>query len=114
MRPRTLRHRLALVGTGAFLAAAALGQCAPPANATPMSYLQALNNRGITVYDTTSMLTTGYAVCGTLDDHNGADVVRAVYLHYSDVTSIDMAQRIVVSAVEELCPWHDHRGEVLA
>lgn len=102
MSPRVIRHRLALVGTGGLLAAAALSQCAPPANATPMGYLQALNDRGITVTDTTQALTMGYAVCAALNSNTG-DVVAE---------SPEMAVAVVVTAVEQLCPWHDHRGQV--
>lgn len=113
MRRRTLRHRLALVAAGALLASAALGHSAPPASATPMSYLQALNDNGITVTDTTKALTMGYAVCANLNRFNGADVARSLYLN-TDVATPAMATAIVVIAVEQLCPQHDHRGLVAA
>lgn len=83
---------------------------APTAQASPLSFLQSLNNRGITVYNTAAMLQTGLAVCAALNVGDGNDVSRQVYLNYADVTSMLQAQIIVLSAVEELCPQHDHRG----
>ncbi|MEV5360607.1 DUF732 domain-containing protein [Micrococcus luteus] len=87
---------------------------AQPAQATPLSYLQALNNRGLTVYDTQAMMTTGLAVCAALNTADGNQVARAVYANYTDVSTLFQAQMIVLSAVEELCPEHDHRGAYAA
>lgn len=95
---------------GATIAGAAL-TVAGPAKATPMSYLQALNDHGITVTDTTDALTMGYVVCTALSQANGADVAAALYRN-TDIATPDMAAMVVVVAVEQLCPQHDHRGYV--
>lgn len=110
MRPRRLRRLLTLAGVGAVLGGVTLSQCAP-AHATPMSYLQSLNDHGITVTDTTDALTMGYVVCAALDQANGRDVAAALYRN-TDIATPAMAATVVVIAVEQLCPQHDHRGYV--
>lgn len=107
------RTRLLLAGTatGAVLAATMLGS--PAADASPLSYLQALNAHGVAVSDTVQALTTGYAVCEALNTATG-DVVATNLWLYSDIPTIEMAVMWVVVSVEELCPHHDHRGGMLA
>ena len=85
-----------------------------PAKASPLSFVQSLNNHGIAVYDTATALRTGYAICGTLDTHNGADVAEAVYRLFADVPTRQIAYAWVESSVEELCPWQDHRKGIAA
>jgi len=87
----------------------------PDADASPLSFLQSLNNRGISVYDTSKALGTGLAICQTLETYNGADVAEAVYqVGGDDVPTRDVAVLWLVTAVEELCPWQDHRNELVA
>jgi hypothetical protein len=80
-----------------------------PAKASPLSFVQSLNNHGIAVYDTSAALKAGYAICNALDAHNGVDVVEAVYQVFIDVPTRQVAYAWVEASVEELCPWQDHR-----
>lgn len=81
-----------------------------PAKASPLSFVQSLNNHGIAVYDTSAALRTGYTICQALDSYNGADVARAVYLTFVEVPTPQIANAWVESSVEELCPWQGRRG----
>lgn len=85
---------------------------APQANAGELEYLQLLNMRGIMVVDTALMLHTGYVVCDALNDDTG-DTIIAQLIMGGDITP-SHATAIVLSAVEGLCPWHDHRRGVMA
>ena len=110
------RTRLLLAGTatGAVLAATVLGS--PPANADELGYLQLLNMRGHVVNDTASAIAMGWSICDQLNYETG-DVVAARLFATTSWTQtrnyVDAAE-IMVSAVEGLCPWHDHRGGQLA
>lgn len=83
----------------------------PDANATPLTYLQSLNNRGIIIYDTVAALNTGFSICEALNYANGDEVATELFLRtsWADVPDMYTAYVVVVTAVEELCPWHDHR-----
>lgn len=95
----------ATLATGALVAAS-------PADATPLTYLQALTESGLVVTDTAQALRTGYAICAALNTANGAVVADQVY-ELADVETYEQAAVIVVVAVEQLCPWHDRRGELV-
>jgi hypothetical protein len=85
---------------------------APEAEASETSYLQSLNNYGLSVYDTTAALSTGYTICSMLDYATGDKVALYVFANtsWSDVPDIETAATLVLVSVEELCPRHDHRG----
>ena len=104
-------RRIAALAASATLGAALATSLvsAPEAGASTGTYLQALNDRGLVITDTATMIKTGFLVCTALNDTNGADVIAALVnkVGYSN----NEAGIILVSAVEELCPWHDHRGE---
>lgn len=100
--------RIILGGLSAIAAALVL---AAPAQASPeLAYLQLLNLRGIVVYDTARMLITGYQTCAMLDYNNGTVVAPMMVNRYADMDYVE-ADIIMVTAVETLCPYHDHRGE---
>lgn len=110
------RTRLLLAGTatGAVLAATMFGS--PPANADELTYLQLLNMRGFTVNDTAAIIATGWSVCEQLNYTTGDVVTGRLFATTSwEMTpSPERAFQIVLSSVEGLCPWHDHRGGVRA
>jgi hypothetical protein len=94
-------------------AAALLLFSAAPASADNTTYLQRLQNEYGVVYDTGLALSTGYQICSELGYANGADVAE---WFYTNAPSFDVPDRISAAqwmtiAVEELCPWHDHRYE---
>lgn len=103
------RVATAVVATAAGIGAMLLA--CPDADASPLSYLQGLNNTGLEVYDAGAALATGYAVCVALETANGADVARELFLStsWADMPNIETAAAVVVVSVEQLCPWHDHR-----
>lgn len=93
----------------------ALGGLYGPAVATADSgdFLNRIQNLGW--YDDrgdTYLLDNGYRVCRMMDrGFDGLQVAREVYVNTgTDVTANDAAWFVII-AVEELCPWHDHRGE---
>ena len=93
--------------TAVLLSVAALF-VAPNANADASSYLQALNERGMSITNVQAMLVQGYAVCKALDSVNGSVVghnLQGDPWYYTE----NEAGAILLSAVEELCPWQDHR-----
>lgn len=102
-----------LIGLAAVAAIGAALFASPDADATPMSYLQSLNDRGLYVTDTSAALRTGLAICAALNVANGYEVAESVYLN-TDVATREQAAIMVVTAVEELCSQHDHRGLVIA
>lgn len=100
----------ALVATGLLTAPQA------QADDDQLEYLQMLNYRGISVYDTAMALRTGYDICDRLNYENGDEVIAylvvTVYSYVPDDMSIGQARVWLQTAVEQLCPWHDHRGEL--
>ncbi len=97
------------------LAATAAVGWAAPASASEYTFLQALNNDGIVIYDTGQALTSGYAICSLLDEYTGDVVVEAFYrATNNDVPDRWTAGVWVENAVEQLCPWHDHRGQLIS
>lgn len=109
-----MKRYLTIAGISALAAAGML--TAARADATEMSYLQSLNNYGMTVYDTTAALTTGYTICSMLNRANGDVVTAYVFANtsWADVPDVETAATMVVVSVEELCPQHDHRGGYVA
>jgi len=89
---------------------------APDADADAMSYLQSLNNHGLTVYDTTYALQSGYLICQMLGQTTGDVVAAYVFTHssWADVPDLDTAATMVIVSAEELCPQYDHRGGFVA
>ena len=103
-----------IVASVAVAAVSAVGWAAP-ASASEYTFLQALNNDGILIYDTGQALVSGWAICSLLDEYTGDVVVEAFY----EATTNDVPDRYtagiwVVNAVEQLCPWHDHRGQLIS
>lgn len=108
------RALLASMATGAAIAATVAAS--PPANADELTYLQLLNMRGHVVNDTAAVIAMGWSICDQLDYETG-DVVAArlfATTSWTQTRNHGDAAEIVVSAVEGLCPWHDHRGRALA
>lgn len=111
-----MKKMLAAAGIGAALFGGSLAAgLAPAAQADTgsVAYLQALNNSGFTVYNTSQALSTGYQICQSLDHENGLDAARDVYNNtsYADVPTITRAQAWVIDAVFTLCPWQYHPGQ---
>jgi len=90
--------------TAIAIAGAALA-LAPSASASPLSYIQRLNNDGIYIYDTSSALATGYAICDALGSASPALVTYNLYTHtsYSDVPNVEVAAIWVSAAMDQLC-----------
>lgn len=110
MNAGRIRKLLGSMALGAILVAPMVSP--PIANADEMSYIQNLNNRGIIVYDVTKALSSGYRTCEMLNYANGVDVVTWTFANssWSDIPTMSVAANAVFAAVEELCPWHDHRS----
>src|SRR5258708_7795268 len=94
----------AALAVGALLTAA-------PANAddTQLVYLQLLNMRGLSVYNTALALAGGYQACEQLNYDTGDVVIPWMVNHYWDL-NYQQASTVVYTAVEVLCPWHDRSG----
>lgn len=115
MIARTIRRSLACVALGAGIAAAVLH--APPAHADSSSFLDSIHELGWynRVSGDVGLLNQGYAVCAAMDDGaNGVQVARAIYANTDLSVSIDDAGEFVIVAVENLCPYHDHRSQDIA
>lgn len=95
--------------TAALFTAIAVAN-APAAQASPETdFLDGLNDHGIYVYDASTAVDTGWAICGALNNNNGAVVAEAFYR----ITGMDVPDRAtaavwVVEAVAHLCPWQYH------
>lgn len=115
VRPRKLRRLLAATAAGAVLAGTGIAY-AGAARADSVTFLQSLNNNGITIYDASTAVANGWAICDQLNTANGLEVIDWVYVNtsWSDVPTRQTAAVWVFSAVNELCPWHDHRGQAAA
>jgi len=112
MRPRVLRRRLILAGLGGCLAAATITTQVAKAD-DDTDYLQALNNSGLTVYDTGEAIATGHTICTMLQTANGNTVAAYVFTHtsWTDVPTITVAEVMVLDAVANLCPEQYHPGQ---
>ena len=100
--------------TLAAIAAAGIALAAAPtahADDSELVYLQLLNLRGLTVDNTALALATGYRTCDQLNRANGAEVIPWMVRNYAGMTR-EHAAIVMVSAVQALCPWHDHTGEL--
>ncbi|WP_153992734.1 DUF732 domain-containing protein, partial [Acinetobacter baumannii] len=53
----------------------------------------------------------GYAICGALNNVTG-DIVARNLRGLNATLAPWQADATVVTAVEYLCPWHDHRDEL--
>lgn len=95
----------------ACAAAALLTGPAAPAEASTGSFLAMLEVRGLVIYNPNVALNTGWWICDQLNWATGDVVVVRLYNNTGwDVPDARTAGIWVVTAVEELCPWHDHRG----
>jgi hypothetical protein len=87
---------------------------ASPAQADVPGYLDRLGGVHLMiVHDSALMVAQGRGACAAMDSNNGTAVIaafRGAPWFYDQ----DEAFAIVESAAVELCPWHDHRGEVVA
>lgn len=110
-----IRRGLAAVAAVAALAGGGIAY-AGNASADGLTFIQSLNNSGIYVYDAQTAVSNGWVICGQLGHANGTEVVEWVFVNtsWSEVPTRQTAAVWVVSAVNELCPWHDHRGEINA
>ncbi len=107
-----MKKVIAAAGIGAALTIGSLSG-AGTASADELSYLQMLNYRGFTIYNTALALASGYSVCNDLNYNTGDVVATHVFYNssWADIPTRDTAAAMVLTSVEELCPWHDHRGE---
>ena len=102
--------KAALVGGAAAAAIAATMGVAAPANASEGSYLQALNNSGLTIYNAGSAVNAGLAVCAELRlgytySQEAWSLVQGAYGPYGDgnyTFGDGIAQ--VAAAHNHLCP----------
>lgn len=102
------RLAAAIVGAGMAFA----GYAAPAsADDDQLVYLQLLNLRGMIVYDTASALAAGYRACDALNYMTGDYVIPWMARNHVDMDYTGAAI-VVFTAVETLCPWHDHRNLV--
>ncbi|AIK69426.1 hypothetical protein PBI_LUCKY2013_216 [Mycobacterium phage Lucky2013] len=102
---------IASLGIASVIIGGAIG-LSPQAQAidTELAYLATLEVRGVTVLDSSAAIQTGYAVCGALDSVNGTVVVGNLRRLNATLTERD-ATAVLVTAVEYLCPWHDHTDD---
>lgn len=115
MNAHTTRRLLACVALGAGLGHAMLQS--PEANADSSSFLDAVHDLGWynRVNGDVGLLSQGYSVCRAMDNGaNGDTVARIIYRTTDTSVSAQDAMDFVVVSVEELCPYHDHRGEDVA
>lgn len=99
----------ALVAVGGAAAVA----FAPSAQADPGGYLRDLASQGFVITNTNAALASGYRVCQQLGYTTG-DVVAAnlfATTTWAETSSLESASRIVITAVDQLCPQYDHRGQ---
>lgn len=104
MIPRALAGLAVSVALGAVFA--------PVAHADDQGFLNDANALGWHASrGNAGLLANGYQVCDMLNSTTGDKVAAYVYRNtdYS-VTRAD-ALEFVIIAVNNLCPWHDHRGQ---
>ena len=104
-----MKHVKKLVIGGAAAAAAgiALGG-AGTANATEGSYLQAVNDAGVLIYDTSAAINTGYGICANLRagysySQEASALMREDNAGYPYTYYTALVQ--VQAAHNELCPF---------
>ena len=107
-----MKKALAAAGIGAAVTIGSLAG-AGTANASQLGYLQMLNYRGFYITDTASALATGYNICEQLNYNTGDIVSEYVFMHssWAEISTREGALMVVLTSVEQLCPWHDHRGQ---
>lgn len=99
-----------IAGACVVAAGCTAGEC----RADSWTFLQRMNQQGYLVYDTAAAVTSGWQICSMIDGGmDGAEVARSVYVNssWADIPNMWVAEEWVVTAVEELCPEFDHRGE---
>jgi hypothetical protein len=108
---RTEKWLVALVAIAGIVTITVVAMLsAPKCKADSLSFIQALNDNGIVVYDTSKALSAGVAICNALETTNGVDVARNLYriTSYSDVPTPAIAAVWVIVSAQELCPAMDH------
>lgn len=83
---------------------------APSAHADPQEFIDDLYDYGwYSRGGDAGLVANGYRVCSMLNSTTGDVVARYVYENTGTSVSRQDAMEFVVLAVEDLCPWHDHR-----
>ena len=100
------------IGVGTLLGAGT-------ASATPsaeLNYLQALNNRGILIYNSDWAVARGYEICNMLLYEDGNAASRELYYNttWTETPNLYTAQTMVNAAANTLCPWAWAGGSVPA
>ena len=105
-----MRRYFTLMGLGALIACATM-LLTPKAQADSDTYLYRMNTEYGYVYDADATLVTGAQICARLNYENGADTAAWLYVYspYINIPTPAAAALWLTIAVEELCPWHDHR-----
>jgi hypothetical protein len=103
-RLRAFQRITALAATGTALGLVS----APAAQADEISFLQALNTRGIVVYNTSAVLSNGYLACNMMNTETGDIVAAEILYRFPAEATINTAATLVITAAQELCPWHWH------
>ena len=104
-----MKETFLLIGLGGLIAAGIA--TANPAKADNNSYLYRMDTEYGYVYDADATLVTGAQICARLNYENGVDTATWLYAYtpYSNIPTPEAAVQWLTIAVEELCPWHDHR-----
>lgn len=88
---------------------------ATPAQASSgeVGYLGDLNGYGFRIHNVSDALDMGYWVCDALNNATGDVVAEELFnrTSWSTTRTYMDAGQIVMAAVNNLCPWHDHRGQ---
>lgn len=91
------------------------GVFAPTAHADNQSFLTDLYAHGWYAHrGDAGLLSNGYQVCSMLNTTTGDHVAEYVYRNTDQSVTVADALEFVVLAVQDLCPWHDHRGQGVA
>lgn len=111
MKTQTTRRLLLGVALGGVLAAGFIAN-ATPAHADVQDFLYDVHASGWTASrGDAGLVANGYRVCQMLNSTTGDVVARYVYENTDQsVTRADALEFVIIS-VQDLCPWHDHRGQ---
>ena len=83
---------------------------APVAQAAAQDFLADLYANGWYSHSgDANLLSNGYQVCRMLNNMNGTQAARFIYENTDSTVSRQDAIQFVILAVQDLCPWHDHR-----
>lgn len=85
---------------------------AAPANADAQGFLEDAHALGwYASRGDAGLLANGQQVCAMLNSNTGDVVARYVYQNTDYSVSRAAAMEFVLISVNNLCPWHDHRGQ---